>query len=248
MANINLKVSVNEYKGDNGLVAFANVVFNDEYALEGVRIREGKYGAIIDLPQYSVAKKDENGNPIKDDNGKPLYDYKDVLHPTSPEVNSAFTKVIKQEYAKVKNGERSPKGGSSYTMDGSFEISNVYATPYERDNLVGLGTVYFGNAFVFDKVRVKEGQNGVYVEGSMYRATKRREDGTPELNEKGDNVYEYKPYFHAITSEAYEKLRDCVVDVLNRRTFGQTQSSTQALGNGNADDDLIPFPDNGQKR
>ena len=133
-------------------------------------------------------------------------------------------------------------------MDGTFEISNVYATPYERDNLVGLGTVYFGNAFVFDKVRVKEGQNGVYVEGSMYRATKRREDGTPELNEKGENVYEYKPYFHAITSEAYEKLRDCVVDVLNRKTHGQTQTTSQALGNGNADDDLIPFVDNGQGR
>ena len=245
---INLRVSFNPYSGDNGLVGFANVIFNGEYALEGVKIREGKYGAIVELPQYSISRKDENGNPVKDQSGKQLYDYKDVLHPTSPEVNAAFSKLIKQEYINVRNGKSSPKGGTDYQMDGSFEISNVYVTPLDReDNLVGLGTVHLGNKFVFDKVRIKEGDKGLFIEGPMYRTTKKDDNGDPLVNDKGENEFEYKAYFHAITTEAYEKLRDCVVDALNKKaSYGQKQTAEQALGNNNAADDFIPFIENNQ--
>lgn len=245
---INLRVSFNPYSGDNGLVGFANVIFNGEYALEGVKIREGKYGPLVELPRYPISRKDENGNPVKDQSGKQLYDYKDVLHPTSPEINAAFSKLIKQEYINVKNGISSPKVGTDYQMDGSFEISNVYVTPLDReDNLVGLGTVHFGNKFVFNKVRIKMGDKGLYVEGDKYRDLDKYENGDPILNDKGEHQFVYRPYFHAITTETYEMLRDCIVDELNRKTtYGQKQTNEQTLGYNNSADDFIPFIENNQ--
>ena len=248
---INLKVTVNEYKGENGLVGFANVVFDDKYALEGVRIREGQYGPIVDLPTYPVSKKDEKGNVIKNDKGEPVYEYREVLHPTSPEVNAAFSKIIKAEYQRVKTeGKETTKTGS-YELNGDFNISRVNANPFERDHLVGLGSIYFGNAFCLDKIRIKLSDEKIlYIESPMYKTLKKDENGVPELNDNGENVFEYKAHFHAITKESYHTMLDCVVDALNRSATNKanrTAENAPTVGQSDDIENYIVTPDSGRK-
>ena len=70
-----LKVSVNPYRSENdNILGFANVTIDDSFALENVRIRQGRNYKYIELPKYPTAQRDENGKPVLKD-GKQVYDY-----------------------------------------------------------------------------------------------------------------------------------------------------------------------------
>lgn len=224
-----LKITVNPYQNENdNILGFANITVDDSFALENVRIRQGSSYKYVELPKYPTARRDENGSPVTKD-GKQVYDYKDVFHPISAEVNKALNDAVIKEYtAVIENGKDNNRMGV-LKLDDTFEISRVNATPYEKSNLVGLGSVTFGNSFALERVSIKESEKGLYIDLPKYRTIKRDEQGVPILDNNGNNKHEYRDCFHPITAEAYDSLRDAVVNKLNEKRGQAKQSDEQIL-------------------
>ena len=240
-----LKVSVNPYRSENdNILGFANITIDDSFALENVRIRQGRNFKYIELPKYPTAKRDENDKPVLKD-GKQVYDYKDVFHPISAEVNKALNDAILKEYAEtIENGKGEHRLGI-FKLDDTFDLTRVNATPYEKNNLVGLGSASFGKSFALERISIKEGENGLYLDLPKYRTIKRDEQGVPELDANGNNKYEYRDCFHPITAEAYNMLRDAVINKLEEKRG----KSAGAQNTQQADEQIIYAPpvDNGRK-
>lgn len=210
-----LKVSVVPYENGN-LRGYANVVLDNKYALEGVKIINGKNGNFVELPKYQILKKDENGNAMANEKGELLFEKKDVFHPITAEINSQFRMAILNTYTQSKlNGF--PKTATEYDIDCDFNISNVRSTPFinDKDKTVGLANVVFGNAFVLERAKVRSGENGEYIDLPKTKRQAKDENGNVEVNEKGEPKYIYPDIFHPITSEAHQELKNTIINDLN---------------------------------
>ncbi len=93
------QVKVSLYEKDN-LKGFANVVFNNGFALENVRIKHSdKSGELYpDLAKYSFKDKDDNGEVKLDENGKEVKVYKDIFHPITKESYNSFYRAVMAAY------------------------------------------------------------------------------------------------------------------------------------------------------
>ena len=215
-----LKITVTPLKFDN-FCGYANVTFDDTYALENIRIYEGKNNnQYIKLPSYSAIVKDENGVPKKDDKGNNVLEYKNVFHPITVEAQKELSTAIIEEYkATVKADKNSRKHGGEYNIKGSMQITRAVATPFEREdeNIKGFATVWYGD-FALEKIKIKESENGLYLSLPSYSRQVKDKDGNKLVDDKGNNVLEYKDVFHPITAEAHSKLKDAVLTDYNNKT------------------------------
>ena len=71
---------------DNKLLAFANVTFDNAFAVRGIKIIQGTNGPFIAVP----SRKLSDGT------------YKDIAHPINAETRQMLEKAIIAEYEKVK--------------------------------------------------------------------------------------------------------------------------------------------------
>ena len=71
---------------DNKLLAFANVTFDNAFAVRGIKIIQGNNGPFIAMP----SRKLSDGT------------YKDIAHPINAETRQMLEKAIIAEYEKVK--------------------------------------------------------------------------------------------------------------------------------------------------
>jgi stage V sporulation protein G len=77
---------------DNKLLAFANVTFDNAFAVRGIKIIQGTNGPFIAMP----SRKLSDGT------------YKDIAHPINAETRQMLEKAIIAEYEKVKASGAAP--------------------------------------------------------------------------------------------------------------------------------------------
>lgn len=252
---MDLRISVNPYtkEGDN-ILGFANVVFDEQFVLENVRIRSGRIRPFVELPKYQVPARNSNGDILKDDEGKAIYNYKDVFHPSKSTVNKEFVDAVLTEYARVTSaeyqqerramGNNAPRErGGIYQLDGRFEIGRIYASDYNDVKYqngeipiptVGIATVHFGDSFALEKARIKIGQYGPFVDLPKFRTAERDENGNTVIGEDGKPKLAYKDCFHAITKEAQAALSEAIIEAYNRAPVKQSKEQEQQANISNA--------------
>lgn len=252
---MNIRISVNEYENEKAhMLAYANVVIEDKYVLENVKIKSGQSGRYVELPKIATPKTDENKKVITNIYGRVEYDYQDIFHAISKDANKQFYEAVLTEYKNViENGGSKAyyanceqgKKGSEHTIDGDFNLTRVTGGVHdanrEDDYLRGLATVGFGE-FVLEKVKIKANrENGnLYIDLPKYKTIAKDEKGKKLSDENGNQLYDYKEAFHPITVEAYNELNNAVIQMYNEK-LAQKQAESLAVDNGvNINTDLIP--------
>ncbi len=82
--------------GNDKLLAFANVTFDNAFAVRGIKIIQGTNGPFIAMPSRKMA----DGT------------FKDVAHPINSETRQMLEKTILAEYEKaVHSGGAAPRSG-----------------------------------------------------------------------------------------------------------------------------------------
>lgn len=249
---MNIKITVNPYENEKTkMLGYATVNFEDKYVLENIKIKNGQYGRYVELPKYSTPKKDDNGKIIENIYGKPEFEYKDIFHPLNADMNKEFTDAILTEYKNViENGKntvyKGDKRSTGYTLSGDFDISRttagVHSKKNDNDNLLGMASMGFGNSFILEKIKIKESvseqnKGNTIIELPKYRTTKTDEHGKPILDDKGQNTFEYRDAFHAISTEGYSEMFNAVVNAYNGALAVKQTQNTDISQDG------IPFDD-----
>lgn len=222
-----LKITVNPYDNEK-FKGYANIVLDDKYALENVKIFSGSNGNLYtQLPSYSTVIKDNNGIPKKDVNGQMMIEQKSIFHPITANAQKQLNSAILTEYQNVmEQGKENRKNGGMYVLDCSMNITRTVATPFERenDNIRGFATVWFGNDFVLEKVKIKEGENGLYISLPSYTKQVKGSNGQVVKDSNGKPVLEYKDAFHPITANAHSELKTSILEKLTDNTAKIEQS------------------------
>ncbi|MDI6740130.1 MAG: SpoVG family protein [Candidatus Edwardsbacteria bacterium] len=81
---------------DNKLLAFANVTFDNAFAVRGIKIIQGANGPFIAMPSRKLA----DGT------------YRDIAHPINTPTRQMLEQGILAEYEKVKDSGAQPVKGS----------------------------------------------------------------------------------------------------------------------------------------
>lgn len=76
-----VKVSL---KGEHKLKGFANVTFDNEFVVRGIKIIEGSKGLFISMPSRKIRDKQ----------------YKDIAHPINNAAREKIQKAVLEEYKK----------------------------------------------------------------------------------------------------------------------------------------------------
>lgn len=205
-----LTVRANEYRNENnpGLAGFASLNFDDKYVLEQVAIYQKKSGDYyIKLPSISVKIKDENGNFIEGPDGNYKKGSKEIFHPSSVDARNMLTAEIVHA---IRDNPGEKCVNNNFMGDFVPNTSRIYPSTNERNNnQVGFGSVSFGD-FVLENVSLnKMKDSDDYAVSSTSRQTKVKDKETGEWKSG------YSEYFHAITTEAYNELKEEVVASYN---------------------------------
>ena len=188
-----MKVSIrtNHYENTDmpNLKGFATLTFDDKYVLESVKILENKEKGelFVALPTIKV-------NPDKNDGNE----YKEFFHPITERGRKGMNDAILKQFNDASLANNTTKEydiGDKMSFRPSATEKNFF--DYTKDNIVGIGSVKFGNDYVLENVQIKTKNdgNGVYID-------------TPN-RKKGDD---FVPYFHPITTEAAADLKEVCVN------------------------------------
>lgn len=79
---MNYKIKINKLSGDNKLKAFANVTFDDCFAVTGIKIINGSKGDFVAMPN----RENKNG------------EYEDICFPVTAEFRKELFDAILEEY------------------------------------------------------------------------------------------------------------------------------------------------------
>ena len=80
-----------------------------------------------------------------------------------------------------------------------------------------MSSVIFSDSFALENVQVKDGKNGEYFDSPKRKVR----------TDKKQSGYEYAEYFHPITAEAYNELRNSIVDSLNAQRANNRNAAMQ---------------------
>ena len=190
-----MKVSIrtNHYENADmpNLKGFATLTFDDKYVLESVKILENKDKELfVALPTIKV-------NPDKNDGNE----YKEFFHPITERGRKGMNDAILRQFNDASLANNTTKEydiGDKMNFRPSASEKNFF--DYTKDNIVGIGSVKFGNDFVCENVQVKTKKDGndVYID-------------TPNRRKGEDFV----PYFHPITAEASKEFKEVCVNALD---------------------------------
>lgn len=198
-----MKMTITIYKynstdKDNNLRGFANVQM-DDFAVENVKIKESKSGALYtELPRYKRNK------------GNGEVEYKDVFHPIKQETRQAFNEAVLSSYEKTE--ENGQKFAYNYGKE-PMAVKQVKVSLFEKDNLKGFANVVFNNGFALENVRIKlsDKSGELYPDLAKYSFKDKDDNGEVKLDENGNEVKVYKDIFHPITKESYNSFRRAVI-------------------------------------
>ena len=161
----------------------ASVTFDEQIKVTGIRIIEGKNGALfVAMPSYK-AKDGE---------------YKDICNPISAEFREALYGCILAAF------EENPGTSMLYNADSKEKLEvTARVTPIEGDNGVkAIASVYLNNGFGLNNVTVRESKEGkLYAAAPSYRTNERNEDGTVV----------YRNNFYPVTKKAQEQFQKIVL-------------------------------------
>lgn len=229
-----LDIRTTHYDQENtNLKGFATVKIDDKYVLENIQIRKKDSGELfVALPTISRPVK-ENGEIVME-NGKPKKEYFSPFHPITADARSDFFGAILERF------EKPEKEFIGYEIPGNFNISKIKANPYEKNNIVGLAKVGFGDAYILENIVIKSGSNGEYLDLPSYRVKAKDNNGNVVKDENGNDKFECKDMFHPITADAQAELRNSVVSSLNAvkqqreraAEADQSQGQNQSQGSG----------------
>ncbi len=187
-----MKVSISTYERRD-MLGYANVVFDDKYALEHVMIKtKGDGGYYVVLPE--ITKKSG--------------EIKEIFHPATADARLFLDRSIIQAYHNAKNGQRETEFVNDMPP---MNVTNVRTAQYEKDYIVGLANVKFSDGFVLEGAQIKTGQYGEYVDLPKYRRPV-TENGRPVYTEEGKPKMDYREVFKPITKESAAELKKAVVD------------------------------------
>ncbi len=211
-----MTITINKFEKDN-LKGFANVKFDENYALENVKIKAAQSSGelYVELPRYK--RTDRNGES----------EYKDVFHPISSDMRGAFNEAIISAYNQATADSRV----FAYAYgDKPLTIKNVGVNLYEKDNMRGFANVVFANGFALENVKVKysEQSQSLYPDLAKYRTAEKDDTGNIVTNEEGETQYVYKDCFHPITSNDYKNLRMAVVTAYEAKKAANTLQQLEA--------------------
>lgn len=213
---MNITVTINRYEKDN-LRGFANIKFDENYALENVKIKAAQNSdkLYVELPRYK--RTDRNGES----------EYKDVFHPISTEMRQAFNEAVLTAYNQSDDNQR--VFAFSYG-DKPLTIKNVGVNLYEKDNMRGFANVVFANGFALENVRVKysDQSKSLYPDLAKYRTADKDEQGNIKVDENGETLYTYKDIFHPITKDDYNNLRTAVITAYEAKKAAHTLKQLDA--------------------
>ncbi len=231
---MDIRITIHPYEKDN-LVAFGNVVFDNKYALENVRIKKSQEGNLyVDLPKYKTKKKDENGFDMLDENNNQIYEYRDVFHPITAQSRSELFDSIINEYWCAKNGQREVYKSGYYTLNSNTEISDATFNEYTDDKLIGFANVVFDNAFVLESAKLRISDKGEYLDLPKYKTASRDDHGNVKYDAQGNITPEYKDVFHPITKESYNNLLEAISNA-----HAQSKSSSISNSIEPVDDEIF---------
>ena len=80
------EVRIRKIETENRLKAIATIVFENEFAVNDIKILENQDGAFIAMP----SRRTQNG------------EFRDVAHPINAETREKIQKVVLEEYEKIK--------------------------------------------------------------------------------------------------------------------------------------------------
>lgn len=80
------EVRIRKVETENRLKAIATIVFDNDFAVNDIKILENQDGAFIAMP----SRRTQNG------------EFRDVAHPINAETREKIQKVVLEEYEKVK--------------------------------------------------------------------------------------------------------------------------------------------------
>lgn len=179
---------------------YANVVFDEKYALEHIQLRKDFEGGLYVVTPNYVNRNNER---------------KEFFHPVSAESRKEFDTAIIKAYNHTKEtGERKTTVVNDLP---AMEVSKVNTSEYERGMTVGLASVGFANAYLLESVQIKTGQNGEYLNLPKYSQPVLN-NGSPVYDEKGQPKKDYRDVFKPITKEAYNELKNAVLDNFYEKT------------------------------
>ncbi len=103
---------------DDALKGFSNVVFEQGFALENVKVKHSNQSGnlFVELAKYRATAKDEGGNTQVDEKGNTLYVYRDCFHPITKEAYDDLSSAVIEAY-ETKLGETQFKQVSEPTLD-----------------------------------------------------------------------------------------------------------------------------------
>lgn len=86
---MNLSVKVTKLEDQSkGILALANVTFDECFRVTGIRLIRGKEKSFISMPSVKTSKTDEEGKPV----------YQDIAYPLTKELREKLTELIITEY------------------------------------------------------------------------------------------------------------------------------------------------------
>ncbi len=188
-----MDITFNVYEA-NDFCGYANVVFDEKYALEHIQLRKNADGGLYVVTPGYTNKNNER---------------KEFFHPVSAESRKEFDTAVIKAYNQTKS-----TGNRKTTVVNDLppmEISKVNAAEYERGMTIGLASVGFAKSYMLDGIQIKTGQNGEYLNLPKYTQPVLNQ-GSPVYDENGRPKKDYRDVFKPITKEAYEELKNTVLD------------------------------------
>lgn len=191
-----MEVTVNQYNKGN-LAGYANIVFDDRFAIEHVQIKKHKdNGLYVEMP--TVQKRDG--------------ELKELFHPISAKARLDLDKSIIEAYENARKGQKS----TEFKDDSPpIRVSAVSSAQYENKNMIGFANVRLSNNCVVEGIQIKVGKNGEYLDMPKYRHLI-TQNGSPVF-ENGMPKVEYNSVFKPITKDSAAELKKAVVNDFNRR-------------------------------
>lgn len=209
-----MTITVNRYENEN-LMGFAGIKFDEDFALENIRIKKAQSGALyVELPKY------------KRNTGNGEVEYREVFHPINSDMRAALNEAVLSSFERTSDDKKS----FAYKYgDEPLNVTKVNIHLYEKDAMRGFANVLTTNGFVCENVKVKEGSNGLFVDLPKYRTVQKDEAGNIVMGADGNPAPAYKDIFHPITKEAYEKLKESVLKAYNDTSAKISQSKPQLV-------------------
>lgn len=215
-----ITITVNKHEVDN-LRGFANIKFDESYALENVKIKESQNGLLyVEMPRYKRTGRDGET------------EYRDVFHPISADMRKAFNEAIMSAYSQA--NDKAKVFAFEYGSE-PLVVSRVSTHLYEKDALKAFSNVVFKQGFALENAKVKHSsQSGnLFIDLPKYKNAAKDESGNLQKDENGDTLYAYRDCFHPISKDAYNTLSSAIIEAyeqkLSQNQFTQITAAEQAV-------------------